>query len=198
MPNIMIHEEVGFFLKNKLNINSYNYYLGLLAPDAPNLNGFAEKKVRWRAHVRRKDLNDWRLSLKDFYQNNKEKYDSDFLIGYTIHILTDIVYDDILYLKVREEIIKDNYSKEESHNIMRNDMDKYYFNEIETIKEILNSDTISYNINGINKELLTSWKNKFINDNTKSNTSKYITKEILDILNEEVLEEINLIMESTQ
>ena len=60
MPNITIHEKIGYELSKELNTNSYDYYLGLLSPDTPNLNGFGPKEERWASHVRRKDLNEWR------------------------------------------------------------------------------------------------------------------------------------------
>lgn len=191
MPNVMIHEEVGYFLSNKLNKNSYNYYLGLLAPDSPNTYGFGKKEDRWLAHQRRKDYNEWRNSLKEFYNQEKNNYNEDFLLGYYIHILTDIIYDDFLYLKVREEILKDGYSLEESHDIMRNDMDKYYFNEIEEIKNILSKENETFEINGISKELMSKWKDKVLEEFTNKNESIYITKELINTLNELVYKEVS-------
>ena len=191
MPNIMIHEEVGHFLSKKLNKNSYNYYLGLLAPDSPNTYGFGKKEDRWLAHQRRKDYNEWRNSLKEFYNQEKNNYNEDFLLGYYIHILTDIIYDDFLYLKVREEILKDGYSLEESHDIMRNDMDKYYFNEIEEVKNILSKENETFEINGINKELMSKWKDKVLEEFTNKNESIYITKELINTLNELVYKEVS-------
>ena len=191
MPNVMIHEEVGYFLSNKLNKNSYNYYLGLLAPDSPNTYGFGKKEDRWLAHQRRKDYNEWRNSLKEFYNQEKNNYNEDFLLGYYIHVLTDIIYDDFLYLKVREEILKDGYSLEESHDIMRNDMDKYYFNEIEEIKNILSKENETFEINGINKELMSKWKDKVLEEFTNKNESIYITKELINTLNELVYKEVS-------
>ena len=137
------------------------------------------------------DYNEWRNSLNEFYQKEKNNYDEDFLLGYYIHILTDIVYDDFLYLKVREEILKDNHSLEESHDIMRDDMDKYYFNEIEDIKDILNKDNITYEINGISKELMSEWKEKVLKGLNNKNESIYITQEIIDTLNELVYKELS-------
>lgn len=191
MPNVMIHEEVGYFLSNKLNKNSYNYYLGLLAPDSPNTYGFGKKEDRWLAHQRRKDYNEWRNSIKEFYNQEKNNYNEDFLLGYYIHILTDIIYDDFLYLKVREEILKDGYSLEESHDIMRNDMDKYYFNEIEEVKNILSKENETFEINGINKELMSKWKDKVLEEFTNKNESIYITKELINTLNELVYKEVS-------
>ena len=190
MPNIMIHEEVGHYLSKKINKNSYNFFLGILAPDSPNTYGFGKKEDRWLAHQRRKDYDEWRSALKEFYQKEKTNYDEDFLLGYYIHILTDIIYDDFLYLKVREEILKDNHTLEESHDIMRNDMDK----ECETalfIKSILNKDNTTYEINGISKELMSEWKEKVLREINNKNESIYITQEIIDTLNELVYKELS-------
>ena len=191
MPNVMIHEEVGYYLSKKLNKNSYNYFLGIIAPDAPNTYGFGKKEDRWLAHQRKKDYNEWRNSLKDFYEKEKNNYDEDFLLGYYIHILTDIIYDDYLYLKVKEEILKDTNVKEQYHEIMRDDMDKYYFKEIEIIKDILSKENKTYEINGISKELMLEWKSKVLKDFASENTSVYITNEIINTLNELVYKELS-------
>ena len=67
MPIISIHEEVAIKLaKQHKNLDTKDFYLGTLAPDTVNLNyGFAPKELRWTAHQRRKDLSDWKFSLKD-------------------------------------------------------------------------------------------------------------------------------------
>lgn len=191
MPNIMIHEEVGYFVSKKLNISSYNYFLGILAPDAVNLNGFADKEVRWTSHQRKKDLQEWKENLNNFYQREKDNYPKDFILGYYIHILTDIIYDEFLYDKVRKKILEDNYPKEVAHEIMGQDMNKYCFDEIKEIKEILKSNNKSYSILNINNELLINWKNKTLNLLASKNEVRYITNELISILNKEVLNEIN-------
>ena len=189
MPNIIIHEQVGYYLSKKINKNSYDYYLGLLAPDTPNLNGFGPKEERWMAHQRKKDYDEWRKSLNDFYTQEKNNYNEDFLIGYYIHILTDIIYDDYLYLKVRKKILKD-YSLEESHQIMRDDMEKYYFDGQEEIIKILLSGNKSYDILNINSKDIILWKNKEIKEFKENNECKYITKDIIDFLEQQVYNEL--------
>lgn len=190
MPSAIIHEKVGYLLGKELNANSYDYYLGLLAPDSPNLNGFAPKEERWPAHVRRKDLNEWREALLKFYLESKNNYPKDFLLGYYIHILTDIVFDDFFYKKIRKEINMQGYSKEDAHQIMSNDMEEYYFNEFDEIKELLKNNQTSYSINNISKELLTSWKDKIINASIKSNKREFVTEEVVENLAHIVYEEL--------
>lgn len=190
MPSAIIHEKVGYLLGKELNANSYDYYLGLLAPDSPNLNGFAPKEERWPAHVRRKDLNEWREALLGFYLESKNNYPKDFLLGYYIHILTDIVFDDFFYKKIRKGINMQGYSKEDAHQIMSNDMEEYYFNEFDEIKELLKNNETSYSINNISKELLTSWKDKIINAPIKSNKREFVTEEVVENLAHIVYEEL--------
>lgn len=190
MPSAIIHEKVGYLLGKKLNINSYDYYLGLLAPDSPNLNGFAPKEERWPAHVRRKDLNEWRKALLEFYLESKNSYPKDFLLGYYIHILTDIVFDDFFYKKIRKEIKRQGYSKEVAHQLMSNDMEEYFFNEFAEIKELLNNNETSYSINNISKDLLTSWKDKVIRSPIKSNKREFVTEEVIENLARIVYEEL--------
>ena len=191
MPNIMIHEKIGYELSKQLNTNSYDYYLGLLSPDTPNLYGFGPKEERWKSHVRKKDLNEWRKSLKDFYINNKENYNKNFLLGYIIHILTDIIFDDYFYLDIRKEIIKNNNcDNDKAHIIMRQDMNKYYFNEFEDIKRILSSSNNSYSILNNTKENILKWKNLNIEVNITNNTSEYIDEKIINDLVDKVLKEL--------
>lgn len=193
MPSTIIHEEVGFYLSKKLNINSYDYYLGLLAPDAPNLESFASKEERWTAHQRDKDYEKWYNNAKKFYKNNKDNFNKDFLIGYYIHIITDIAYDNILYKQVREEIEKENMN-EDGHTIMTKDMNNYYFKEIELIKDILSKSNKSYDILNISKDKLNKFKIKCLNNFTNKNTSVFITKDVIDKLNEKVFNAISKIL----
>lgn len=188
MPSIVIHEEVAVYLSSIIHCDSYEYYLGVLAPDAPNINGFAEKEERWMAHVRRKNLQEWRNSLYNFYLLEKNNYPKDFLIGYIIHILTDIIYDDFLYLKVREEIEKKGISREESHNIMREDMKKYHFEKEDYWKDILKTSNTSFSIQNISKEELLEWKEKQLLEETSK--SQFITKEVIEELNRLVRQEL--------
>lgn len=194
MPNIMIHEEVGNFISKRIHINSYEFFLGLLAPDSVNYNGFAEKEIRWTSHQRKKDLQEWKDNLNNFYMREKNNYPKDFIIGYYIHILTDIIYDEFLYTKVREKILNDSFKQEEAHEIMGQDMSKYYFPEIEEIKEILKSNNNSYDILNINKNLLLKWKEKQINNFNNKNNSKYINEEVIDVLNNEVYKIITTLL----
>lgn len=194
MPSITIHEEVGYYISKKINIDSYDYYLGIIAPDSPNLEGLGPKEERWAAHIRRKDLKEWRKQIKKFYESEKNNYPKDFLLGYYIHILTDIIYDDYIYKKVKTKIINDNHTSLEAHEVMSKDMNNYYFPEIEIIKKKLLQNNVTYNINNISKKLLLEWKKKQANILINDNKSIYITNDIIEELNIKVYDELKLLL----
>lgn len=189
MPTIAIHEEVAYEIaKIYTNLDTGAFYLGALAPDTVNLKGFAPKEERYKSHIRNKDLNIWLSNVKEFFKNNKNKYEKNFLLGYILHIITDIVYDQYFYWPVREQLVKDNITEGEQHQILRTSMEEYgYQNEnkpfwLHVKKHLYNVE--SYNIQNIKKEDLLLWKNKCLQHHQSQSANKYITKpQILELTN---------------
>ena len=193
MPNIRIHEEVAYiYTRTHKEFDNKNFYLGVLAPDTPNLNGFGKKEERWTAHQRDKDYDIWENKIKKFYEENKNKYDKYFIFGYLFHVITDIVYDRDFYLDVREIILKDNISLEDSHNVMRQDMDYYgtNFKEFDYIKNKLLELDEYYDILNINKDKLEQWTKKNLQKEEIIQT-KYISNEIINKLEKIVEKELD-------
>ena len=197
MPIISIHEEVAIRLaKNNNDLDTKDFYLGVCAPDTVNLNGFAEKEKRWTSHQRKKDLNDWRKSLKEFYKKEKTNYPKNFLLGYITHILTDIIYDDYFYDNVKKEIINDNNSNKDPHILMGKDMEYYSSNSKykNKIKEVLSNQDKFYDILNITSKELelfiyknqnTNYENKinhYINDNLINNLTKKVESELQEYI----------------
>ena len=193
MPNTVVHEEVGYYLSKKLDVSSYEFYLGLMAPDAVNVEHFANKQERWTSHVRDTDLNIWKENLKKFYKEEKNKINNDFLLGYTIHILTDIVYDEYFEEKIHKEILKNNQEKD-YWSIKWSDMDKYSFKEQSTINTILLKNNNYIEIKNITKEKLLKWKEKYLKNQSNLNKSLYFNQKIIDNLNIRVEEELKEII----
>lgn len=193
MPNTVVHEEVGYYLSKKLDVSSYEFYLGLMAPDAVNVEHFANKQERWTSHVRDKNLNIWKENLKKFYKEEKNKINNDFLLGYTIHILTDIVYDEYFEEKIHKEILKNNQEKDYWY-IKWSDMDKYSFKEQSTINTILLKNNNYIEIKNITKEKLLKWKEKYLKNQSNLNKSLYFNQKIIDNLNIRVEEELKEII----
>ena len=72
MPTCLFHLNVSKKIAEKYpKYDTPNFYIGTIAPDAVNLNGFAEKNIRWAAHKRAKNLDEWKQNIIEFY--NKEK-----------------------------------------------------------------------------------------------------------------------------
>lgn len=193
MPNTVVHEEVGYYLSKKLDVSSYEFYLGLMAPDAVNVEHFANKQERWTSHVRDKDLNIWKENLKKFYKEEKNKINNDFLLGYTIHILTDIVYDEYFEEKIHKEILKNNQEKDYWY-IKWSYMDKYSFKEQSIINTILLKNNNYIEIKNITKEKLLKWKEKYLKNQSNLNKSLYFNQKIIDNLNIRVEEELKEII----
>ena len=183
MPEINIHEKVAYEISKKYNLNSRDFFLGNLAPDSVNIDGFAAKEERWSSHVRRKDRNEWREELRNFYEKEKDNYPKDFMLGYITHILTDIIHDDYLYLKQRRQIKKDyDCDNDKAHLILRENMKKYRFKEWNEIINILESSNEFYDILNISKELEEKWLNKKVLEYLDDNKSIYQTDEDIKVL----------------
>lgn len=95
MPACMIHLYIGYRFQKSCHMvnNPPQFNLGCIAPDAVNLDGFAPKEVRYSAHLRKPDLDEWMQNAMDFYTDNQGKIDPDFLLGYLLHIFSDIAWD---------------------------------------------------------------------------------------------------------
>ncbi len=195
MPNIFIHEKVAYNIaKENKYLDTPNFYLGVLAPDAVNLNGFAPKEERWTSHLRDKNLSTWRQNIISFYNKEKNNYDTKFLSGYLIHILTDIIFDDYFYDGVIDLIKKDYKDLEDAHPILRKSMDEYAIeNKNDKIVEYIKNELAKANyisIRNISKEQLLSWSKKQLNYNEKStNINPYITDDLIEKLTIKVSKE---------
>lgn len=201
MPNIMIHEKVAYTIAKQIkDLDTKEFYLGALSPDAVNVNGFASKEERWTSHIRNKDLNKWRLNIINFYKQNQNNYNKAFLTGYLIHILTDIVFDDYFYLDVTNKIKEDNKDLLDPHPYFLKCMDEYAKENMTStffieIKEKLKSPTY-YDILNITKEELKSWTEKKLNEQITTNVeNKYIDDRLISSLTEQVLNEYNKIQQ---
>lgn len=97
MPGPITHLKTAYFILEK-GIASVSqpeqFFLGSISPDSVNVNGHAAKEVRWPAHLRERDPNVWLENVKSFWRNEiAGKRENSFLLGYIIHIVTDIVWD---------------------------------------------------------------------------------------------------------
>lgn len=195
MPTVLIHEEVAYNIAKKYKqLDNKDFYLGALAPDTVNLNGFAAKEERWNSHLRNENLDTWLENVKKFYNENKDKYNKYFLLGYVLHIITDIVHDKYFYQDIRTAMTNNNINEDDQHPLLRKYMLEYgYLDENNQIREYINDllkEHTGYNIKNISKEDLIAWKNKcFSNYNEKGHPNNYITKNHIKELSKKTEEE---------
>ena len=187
MPSSNIHLKVAYELNKRLNINSIDFIVGNIAPDAVNINGFAPREERWTAHLRDKDLDTWIENAKTFYKQNEGKIDNNFLLGYTSHLLTDVLHDKYLYMNQKEQIVKDTKCNiEDAHDILRDDMNNYSFKEFYEIKDSLLEYENRYEILNIDKEKLNKWIRIVVNIYRENKVSKYQKDEDIEFLIEKI------------
>ena len=186
MPNALVHLNVANKIAKKhINLDESQYYLGIIVPDTVNLYGFAEKTKRWAAHIRAKDLNVWESNIIEFYNQNKEKYDNNYLVGYVIHVLTDIVFDRIYEKELLDEIHRRGVFEDE-FEFYHQELRKYEASQIEEkwwkeVVEKLNK-AVGIEINSIDADEIEKWRDKKVRE--------YEEKEKMqaDMINEELIE----------
>ena len=199
MPSILFHELVGYqFAKKHKKYDTPNFYLGAMVPDAVNAYGFASKEERWQAHLRDENLEKWQTNILNFYKENHQKQENTYLMGYLVHVLTDIICDQIYQQKLYPDLLKKGYDyhtayayyeraieKFENHNIK-----ELWWNKIKI--NIQTGDKIP--INGIGEKMITDWIECTIEkyENRKYEEEGYITIEFV----KEVLNKIQKVLET--
>lgn len=116
MPSISVHLTLSSRIAEKLGIKDMPaYYLGAIAPDAVNLDGFASKELRYGAHIRSKDYAVWKQNISDFYKANKDMYadDPDFLTGFLMHLYTDIAWDEVVQPQMFDYLRSRGFAEDE-------------------------------------------------------------------------------------
>lgn len=106
MPGQMMHLYVGNCLwqEQGLRGNRSQFLLGCIAPDGVNAKGFAPKKIRWRAHLRARDLGVWKENALRFYQGQQGVIPWEYLLGYLVHVYTDILWDELFNPQLERSI----------------------------------------------------------------------------------------------
>jgi len=72
------------------------FYLGSISPDAIHMRTGADKLSKSITHLHA-DGSQWINNVLSFLKQNKTKFNYSFLLGYGIHIFTDIIWRDTLY-----------------------------------------------------------------------------------------------------
>lgn len=199
MPTSLFHLNVSKKIAEKhQKYDTPNFYIGTIAPDAVNLNGFAEKSIRWAAHKRAKNLDEWKQNIIGFYNQEKNNFKEDYLLGYVVHVLTDIVADELYYQDgLYEDIVKNRTSEDKAFGFFKDQIQVYENSQLneewwKDVKEKLKS-AEAYEINNITKSEIYGWKDKVLNDYNKRiyEPYDYVTPDILNTCFNRVLNFVN-------
>lgn len=106
MPSIMIHLSVAQRLLDDLGVKDEgSYFLGAIAPDAVNLGAKADKSVRYGAHLRSADYDEWIKNIAAYCAGiDISGLSADFHKGFIVHLLTDIAWDLEVQLKIFDRL----------------------------------------------------------------------------------------------
>ncbi len=98
MPLPMVHLGVAYKAAEKLNITYLpTFYLASIAPDGIyTREGFTREQKR-RNHLIPEDRPRNIGDILAFYKKYRNSYDKDFILGYTLHVLTDHLFNDTVY-----------------------------------------------------------------------------------------------------
>jgi len=122
----MFHELIGYrFAKKHKKYDTQLFYLGLMVPDAVNAYGFASKEARWRTHCRDQNLDKWEENIISFYSENKLNYNEEYIMGYLIHVLTDILCDKIYQNILYPDLLKKGYDYNSAYKYYEEGIKKF-------------------------------------------------------------------------
>jgi len=171
------------------------YYLGSIAPDSVNMDGFAEKKLRWSAHIRDRDFMKWYGNVSAFYRENRGSFqDRDLLLGYAVHILTDLAWDGYYVGKIQPHMQSLEHPAIPDWEACLKDSFRYDSRQIHAhwweheVKEQLQR-AVPRAINGISPEILGRYQRYITDEYAKTlniEPAFYIKDNILEELAEEV------------
>ena len=189
MPSILFHEFVGYRIAEKYKkFDTNNFYLGLMVPDSVNAYGFASKEERWRTHRRDADLDVWQKNIIDFFYENNGKFEESYLVGYVVHVLTDIVCDRIYQSELYPELLKVGFDYHSAYSYYENGIEKFENSHIDEVwwsdvkRKFQNADIIP--ICGMEKQMIL--------DEIKYTVNKYDCRcyEECDFINNDFADEV--------
>ena len=179
MASLFMHLYVGHAIaRQRGDITDIpQYYLGCFYPDCVNAFGFAPREVRYPAHLRAADIDEWVANCHIFFSKNIRTLNMDFLLGYMIHNITDAMYDRHFNHIDRAEWGAFNFAQ--SH-------EPWWTHEV--LPELKNAQPIS--VNGVDLTYVTEYLKNAINPSPPALPPREANLAIMDKLTAYVQEHI--------
>lgn len=192
MPLPMIHLGVAVKLHIPQSCKSPEFYLGNISPDAVHTrSGYVpEDKTRSHCNARNIESIDELDSLCDLIRGS-EGGKREFLLGYLIHILTDIYWSDSVLLTFKERYYADPSPIQDRRMAYYNDTDQLdfeFYNKLdwrESVWDMLGQ-AHGFSVEGaVSEEEVTAWRNRTAEwysggRSQHTNPVKYMTYDELD------------------
>lgn len=165
MPSATVHLKIAYMMKNELDIkNEAEFFMGAIAPDAVNLEGYASEEERYSAHIRSKDYGRWKANIRGFFDDIKYNFsgDEDFLKGYIFHLYTDIAWDEAVQPFLFDFLKKQGYSQEQFKEQKWRELFRlnYMLSKQDWYGEVISklTDAICYGMAGVSAELMEGYR----------------------------------------
>ena len=192
MPLPMVHLSTAVKISILQGLKSPEFYLGSISPDAVHMRTGFVRDDKPRSHCNARMLTSINEldSLCVMIKNSVCK-EREFLLGYLIHILTDLFWEDTILKTYGERYAADATPIQDKRMAYYNDTDQldFAFYEKENwrseIWEML-AQTKDFAVeNAVNKDEVAAWKYRTLNwynsgKSQHTNPIKYITYEDLD------------------
>ncbi|MCR5607098.1 MAG: hypothetical protein K6F69_09835 [Treponema sp.] len=202
MPSSLYHLNVAYLIAQAdKSLYTPEYFLGAIAPDCVNLNGFAPKNIRWQAHNRAIDLDKWEENVYQLYK--KEKYGAidsvqfnDFLLGFVTHIFTDIQADRIEDT-VRADMMQKYPDSPDEYKLYSSQIKLYEYSQLDSEwwKDTVSKLSVAhaFSVNNLKSLDVFDWRNFVLADYKQKQKTEYdlITPEIIQKVAWKVLDKIS-------
>lgn len=204
MPSTMIHLFIADNLKDDLKVcDRGQFYLGAISPDAVNIFGKASKELRYSAHLRSSDYNEWIDNISRFVKDNKDLSEkgSDFFKGFVVHLITDIAWDQTAQPVLFDKMLAKGVSKDELNFAKWDELCGFDNNAVElelwtkVIKPSLKAASVKQSYT-VDRELLIKTHRFVVNEGfvkKSASTTSLITNDMLNAASERAYELIKTI-----
>jgi hypothetical protein len=100
MPLPMVHFKTAYSVLSKTgaaDIDQPLFYIGSLAPDSVHSRQNYTLADRSYSHFKSKDVSQWFENINRFLLEYKTSSDFSFYLGYAVHIMTDIIWEEKVF-----------------------------------------------------------------------------------------------------
>lgn len=207
MPLPMVHLGIArlYATDFPILVNCPEFYLGSISPDAIHMRGNIDKNDKRITHLHAEGP-EWEYNVINFLKQNRNNKNYSFLLGYGIHILTDIIWWETVYMKFKQEYEKNLNPVQDLKSAYYNDTDQLDFELYkksewrESIWNLLQKSEC-YSVESLLKESeISTWKShtlKYFDTEVSrhKNPIRYFTIEELESFMKEAASRIKNILE---